>query len=88
MVASSAEIAVAWAKTLHDVTFYGCNSLGIGRFGELCIYYLPNSKITLWCPQKVFDTNIVETVGFEPDYWIDSTNVVGFVQNKIISTVR
>ena len=52
------------------------------------IYYLPNSKITLWCPQKVFDTNIVETVGFEPDYWIDSTNVVGFVQNKIISTVR
>lgn len=87
MVASSAEIAVAWAATLPRVTFYGCNSLGIGRFGELCIYYLPNSQITLWCPQKIFDTSIVETVGFEPNYWIDSNDVVTLVKNKINSTI-
>ena len=88
MVASSTEIAVAWAASLPRVTFYGCNSLGIGCFGDLCIYYLPNSQVVLWCPQKVFDTNIVETVGFEPDYWIDSNDVVTPVQNKINSTVR
>lgn len=88
MVASSTEMAVAWAASLPHVTFYGCNSLGIGCFGDLCIYYLPNSQITLWCPQKVFDTNIVETVGFEPNFWIDSNDVVALVQNKINSTVR
>lgn len=88
MVASSTEIAVAWAATFPRVTFYGCNSLGIGSFGDLCIYYLPNSQVVLWCPQKVFDTNIVETVGFEPDYWIDSNDVVTIVQNRINSTVR
>lgn len=88
MVASSAEIAVAWAATLPRVTFYGCNSLGIGCFGDLCIYYLPHSQVVLWCPQKVFDTNIVETVGFEPNYWIDSNDVVTIVQNKTNSKVR
>lgn len=87
MVASSTEIAVAWAATLPRVTFYGCNSLGIGCFGDLCIYYLPNSQVVLWCPQKVFDTNIVETVGFEPNYWIDSNDVVTLVRNKINSIV-
>lgn len=87
MVASSAEIAVAWAATLPRVTFYGCNSLGIGCFGDLCIYYLPNSKVVLWCPQKVFDTNIVETVGFEPDYWIDSKDIATSVLNKINSKI-
>lgn len=82
-VGSSAEIAIAWAASLPHTTFYGCNSAGIGRFGDLCVYYLPNSRITLWCPQKVFDTGIVETVGFEPDYWIESENVASVVLNKI-----
>lgn len=86
MVASSAEIAIAWAASLPHVTFYGCNSLGIGCFGDLCVYYLPNSQITLWCPQKVFDTNIVETVGFEPNYWIDNNDVVSSVLNRIASS--
>lgn len=88
MVASSAEIAIAWAASLPRVTFYGCNSLGIGCFGDLCVYYLPNSQITLWCPQKVFDTNIVETVGFEPDFWIDNNDVVSSVLKRIASSAQ
>ena len=64
--ASSAELALAWAAAYPRVTFYGCNSLGIGRFGDLCIYYLPHSQIALWCPQKVF-AGIQETIDFEPD---------------------
>ena len=83
MVASSTELALRWAASYPRVTFYGCNSLGIGHFGDLCIYYLPNSQIVLWCPQKVFDAGIQETVGFEPDFWIDSHDVVSAVLNHI-----
>lgn len=83
MVASSAESAIIMAASMQNVTFYGCNSLGIGRFGDLCIYYLPNSQATLWCPQKVFDNSIEETVGFEPDIWIDSSDVTSLVTKNI-----
>lgn len=82
-VASSGESAVCWAAACPKVTFYGCNSLGIGRFGDLCIYYLPHSGIVLWCPQKVFDTGIQETAGFEPDYWLDSGDAAAVVLNRI-----
>lgn len=86
MVGSSAELAIRWAASCPRVTFYGCNSLGIGRFGDLCIYYLPNSQIVLWCPQKVFDAGIQETVGFEPDFWIDSHDVVSVVLNHVTTS--
>lgn len=82
-VASSGESAICWASACPRVTFYGCSSLGIGRFGDLCIYYLPYSGIVLWCPQKVFDTGIPETVGFEPDYWIDRSDTVSAVLDRI-----
>ena len=82
-VASSTELALYWAASCPRVTFYGCNSLGIGHFGDLCIYYLPHSKAVLWCPQKIFDTGIQETAGFEPDYWIDSPDVVSRVLDRI-----
>ena len=68
---------------MNNAVFYGCNSLGIGKFGDLCIYYLPNSKITLWCPQKVFDNSIEETVGYEPDIWVDNNDVVSEVIKHI-----
>lgn len=82
-VASSAESAIIMAKSLPNVVFYGCNSLGIGRFGDLCIYYLPCSQITVWCPQKVFDNTIEETVGYSPDVWIDSNNTIELVLQHI-----
>lgn len=82
-VASSAELALAWAAAYPRVTFYGCSSLGIGRFGDLCIYYLPHSQIALWCPQKVFDAGIQETIGFEPDFWVDSGDVVSAVLDAL-----
>lgn len=85
-VASSAESAIMMAKSLPNVQFYGCNSMGIGRFGDLCIYYLPYSRITMWCPQKVFDSTIEETVGYAPDMWIDSKDtlhtIIQHIQQK------
>ena len=82
-VASSAESAIIMAKSLPKVVFYGCNSMGIGRFGDLCIYYLPCSQITLWCPQKVFDNTIEETTGYTPDIWIDSIDTIQVVLQHI-----
>lgn len=82
-VASSGELAAVYASTLPHVVFYGCSTLGIGQFGDLCVYYLPNSNITLWCPQKVFNTVIPETEGMKPDFWIDSHDVVSAVTEHI-----
>lgn len=82
-VASSGESAIVMAAAMENAVFYGCNFLGIGKFGDLCIYYLPNSKVTLWCPQKVFDHSIEESAGYEPDIWIDSSDVISCVTKHI-----
>lgn len=71
-VASSGESALTMCDCIETKTVYGCNSLGIGTFGDLLIYYLPYSNITVWCPHKVFDNKIVETKGYNPDIWLDA----------------
>ena len=82
-VASSGENAILMAKEVMRTKFYGCNTLGIGQFGDLLIYYLPYSQMTIWCPHKVFESCILETVGYEPDYWIDSSEPVNYVMKFI-----
>lgn len=82
-VASSGESAVFMALSLPQVVLYGCSTLGIGRFGDLCVYTLPNSHITLWCPQKSFEQAPEEGVGYEPDVWIDSQDVAATVKRYI-----
>lgn len=82
-VASSGESAVFMALSLPRVVLYGCNTLGIGRFGDLCVYTLPNSHITLWCPQKAFEQALEEGMGYEPDIWIDSHDVAAVVKGYI-----
>ncbi len=71
-VASSGESALVMCDCIETKTVYGCNSLGIGTYGDLLIYYLPYSNITVWCPHKVFDNQIRETKGYSPDIWLDT----------------
>lgn len=73
-VASSGESALTMCGCIESKTVYGCNSLGIGTFGDLLIYYLPASNITVWCPHKVFENSIVETKGYTPDIWLDTND--------------
>lgn len=80
-VASSAELAIDMTSCIDNRTVYGCNTLGIGRFGDLLIYYLPNSKATLWCPHKIYENGIEEGEGYEPDFWIDDTNTLKQILN-------
>lgn len=85
-VASSGELAIIMTSCIENRTVYGCNTLGIGKFGDLLIYYLPNSKATVWCPHKIYKNTIEESKGYEPDYWIDDTDslsqVLRAIQNK------
>lgn len=82
-IASSGELAVTWAKQVPRVKFYGCNTKGIGRFGDLMFYYLPHSQITLACPFKVFDLGIEETFGFEPNFWVDDASVASVILKNL-----
>lgn len=82
-VASSGELAIIMASCIKNRTVYGCNTLGIGRFGDLLIYYLPNSKATIWCPHKIYENGIEESKGYEPDYWIDNTDTLNQVLDYI-----
>jgi hypothetical protein len=74
-VASSGEIAVILSKKLENCTIFGCNTSGRGRFQDIMPYFMPKSHITFWCPHKLSMIEIEETVGYSPDYWIDSTSV-------------
>ena len=82
-IASSGELAAVFATQVPRVKFYGCNTAGIGRFGDIMFYYLPHSQITLACPFKVFDMGIEETFGFGPDYWGDHEDVVSVILKKL-----
>jgi hypothetical protein len=83
-VASSGELAVIMTSSIRNRTVYGCNTLGIGRFGDLLIYYLPKSKATVWCPHKIYENGIEEGKGYEPDIWIDSKDVL----NEILGIIQ
>lgn len=75
-VASSAEMVISMTSNIKNRTTYGCHTLGIGRYGDLLIYYLPHSKATVWCPHKIFENGIEETKGYAPDIWLDSEQIL------------
>ncbi|MCK4357522.1 MAG: hypothetical protein KAW92_02025 [Candidatus Cloacimonetes bacterium] len=77
--ASSGEVAVFYAKSIKNNIFIGENTGGVGRFGEMLSYYLPNSNILLQLPSKIFfypGYDCPEGVGFMPDYWLDLSRPV------------
>jgi len=78
-IASSGELAIVMASAYDNVTFYGSNSAGIGKYGDLFIYDLPRSGAILMVPHKIFDNGIEETVGYNPDIWLDTEDPVGAV---------
>ena len=84
-VASSGELAIKMTSCIENRTIYGCNTLGIGRFGDLLIYYLPHSKATVWCPHKIYESGIIEGQGYEPDVWLDSLDPLSHVLDIISS---
>lgn len=77
---SSAEDAVFLAKSCRKVTTVGAPSSGVGIFGEVRSYRLPNSGILAGLPYKVFYQDGFEIgKGYMPDYWIDDENPVEYL---------
>lgn len=76
-VASSGEATVAYSRSVKNSLLIGENTAGIGTFGEVRSYVLPNSGIRLWLPSKLFlSPGLLEGRGFLPDYWLDSDTPV------------
>ncbi len=76
-VASSGEAFIDYARSIPQAVTVGENSAGIGTFGDVLQYWLPNSRIRLQVPHKIFlMPGFQEGVGFTPDYWLDSSNPV------------
>ena len=76
-VASSGEAFIDYARSIPEAVVVGENSAGIGTFGDVLQYWLPNSRIRLQVPHKIFlMPGFGEGVGFAPDYWLDSSSPV------------
>ena len=76
-VASSGEATIAYSKSVPNNIIVGENSAGIGTFGEVRTYLLPNSRIQLYIPSKIFIApELKEGEGYMPDYWLDSDEPV------------
>lgn len=77
-VASSGEAFVDFSRCIPNAVLMGENTAGVGTFGEICRYRLPNSGIKLAVPGKLFVApGFEEGVGYLPDYWLDTTDPVG-----------
>lgn len=77
---SSAEDAVSFSRSCRKVTTIGAPSSGVGIFGEVRAYRLPNSGILVGLPYKVFYEDDFEIgKGYIPDYWIDDENPVEYI---------
>ena len=76
-VASSGEAMIDYSKSIPGAVLIGENSAGAGTFGEVRQYWLPNSRIQLFLPSKLFlAPGFEEGVGYLPDYWLDSAEPV------------
>ena len=80
---SAAENAVGYAKSVKNHILIGENSGGIGLFGEVQGYLLRHSMIRLGIPCAIFLNGVAEGEGYNPDYWIDSADLVGEVARWI-----
>lgn len=71
--ASSGEWFLANLRQLENVVFVGENTGGIGQFGEVTYFALPNSGLPVQFGTKLFfppDLSLTEGVGFLPDLWV------------------
>lgn len=77
-VASAGEAFIDYSRCIPNAVVMGENSAGAGIFGEICRYCLPNSRIRLGVPSKLFIApGFEEGVGYLPDYWLDTSDPVG-----------
>lgn len=81
--ASSGESAVLYARSVKKLVLIGENTMGCNTFGNIASYVLANSGIVCRVPNVVNlcknPEDCQEGRGFEPDFWVDLTDVEGEV---------
>ena len=83
---SAGEDFIGYLRQVENVTFVGENSGGCIVFGDITLHQLPNSKLNLYLPYKLFFPadlkNIVEE-GFHPDLWVPADRALEYVLEAI-----
>ncbi len=87
-VGSSGEALIDYSKSVPGSIIIGENSAGVGTFGEVHSYGLPNSLIRMRLASKLFIMpGFEEGTGYLPDYWLDSSEpvkeVVDWLNNPV-----
>lgn len=87
--ASAAEFFIHYLSKLDNVTLVGTNSNGCMLTGNSNKAHLPNSKIPLYIPHKLYfksDFINIDGLGFSPDLWVkpdQSLNrVINYIKNN------
>jgi len=75
-VGSSGEAAVSQAMNIENCILIGSNTGGIGTFGDVLTYELPNSKIIIRLPYKLFLGGPREGEGYTPHFWVDTEELL------------
>ncbi len=77
--ASSGESFIGYLRQLKNVVFIGENSGGIGQFGELARFVLPNTGLSVYFGTKLFfppDFSLTEGIGYLPDLWVPTNQAL------------
>ena len=84
--ASAGESLVSISNNVKKVIKVGTNTMGCGEFGEAISYVLPQSHVTIRLPFKVFYMEgFHEGIGFSPDYWLDTDNIIEIFNNWLVT---
>ncbi len=86
-VSSSTETAIMFCKSVRNSIFVGENTYGVGTFSNVIKFYLPNSNICVHISYKIsLMPEFRESIGFIPDYWLDTDHPVKEIVNWLNNT--
>lgn len=71
--ASSAEETINFTRSLKNVIKVGTNTNGCNCFTNLWVCILPKTYMAIFLPNVAILDMFEEGKGFEPDYWLDTT---------------
>lgn len=79
--ASSAEETINFTKSLKNTIRVGTNTNGCNCFTNLWVCILPKTYMAIFLPNVAILDMFEEGKGFEPDYWLDTTEPLEEIKN-------
>ena len=83
--ASSAEETINFTKSLKNTIRVGTNTNGCNCFTNLWVCILPKTYMAIFLPNVAILDMFEEGKGFEPDYWLDTTEPLEEIKNWLKS---